>query len=120
MLIKDSDERTKTIVSHKQLRRPIEEGMNLQEVTDLVRLQGRFYEMSAEQRKEALALEQQYTDLAAANQCPGDPLHPFYYHIYAQTLPPEAAYRIKRAEISRVSKSLEESQTKGFKRRYVF
>ena len=35
MLIKDSDERTKTIVSHKQLRRPIEEGMNLQEVTDL-------------------------------------------------------------------------------------
>lgn len=94
--------------------------MNLQEVTDLMLLQGKFYEMSVEQREDALALEQQYTDLAAANQCPGDRLHPFYYHVYSQTLPPEAAYRIKRAEISRVNKSLEESQTKGFKRRYIF
>ena len=57
-----------------------------------------------------------------ADHSPDDKLHPYYYHVYSQTLPPEQAYRIKRAEIGRVSTTLEESRSKSFmkRRRFIY
>ena len=54
---------------------------------------------------------------------PTDPLHPFYYHIYASTLPPESAYRlVPMHHKNRVSKSVEESKSRAFmpQRRYLY
>ena len=53
---------------------------------------------------------------------PDDPLHPYFYHVYASTLPPEAAYRVVPKKKGIVSSTLEISKSKAFqsKRRYVF
>ena len=67
-------------------------------------------------------MEQQYLEMAAADQSPDDKLHPYYYHIYSQSLPTEAAYRVMRAEIHQKSTTLIESKSSAFRknRRYIF
>ena len=66
------------------------------------------------------------------NSLPADPLHPFYYHIYASTLPPESAYRLVPkskfiinnicVDKDRISKGVEESKSRAYMhhRRYLY
>lgn len=51
------DERTIEDQPLERLRQPIREGVDFQDVPDLLRLQGRYYEMAAAQRQQAVELE---------------------------------------------------------------
>jgi hypothetical protein len=59
----------------------------------LLRVHGQFYQLSAAQRGDHLASEQRLLD-EFRSELPTDPKHPFFYHIFTNTLPPEAAYRL--------------------------
>ena len=107
--------------------KPLNEGIDFVSVPDQMRLHGKYYQLSKSQRRQAKELEQKYMQMYTDNQSPdekcGGKLHPYYYHVYESTLPPESAYRIKRAEIDRVSAAtVEEASSKEFKpnRRYIF
>ena len=54
-------------------------------------VQGRYYEMSEAQRAQHLKKERIYKK---RRLIPDDPLHPFFYHVYSDTLPLEIAYRV--------------------------
>ena len=45
---------------------------------------------------------------------PDDPMHPYFYHVYASTLPPETAYRVVPKKKDLVSSTLEISKSKAF------
>ena len=53
----------------------------------------KFYEMSEAQRAEHLEFEKKLKE-QFKNELPADPRHPFYYHVWTHTKPPEAAYRL--------------------------
>ena len=60
--------------------------LNLDDPHDLMKIQGKYYQMSNEQRLAMLEKEQEFN---ALEQIPNDPMHPGYYIIYTNTLPPE-------------------------------
>ena len=45
---------------------------------------------------------------------------PFLYFIYANTLPPEEAYRVIHPKTNLVTNNLKETKVKGYKRRFIF
>lgn len=51
----------------------------------------KYNQLPQAKRLEMLAKDAEYLRM---KKMPSDPLHPFYYHVYAHTLPPEQAYRI--------------------------
>ena len=54
------------------------------------------------------------------NTIPNDPKNPFYYFIFKDTLPPEEAYRIIHPSSNLVTKNLNETKVKGYRRRFIF
>ena len=51
---------------------------------------------------------------------PDDPLHPFFYHVYSDTLPLEISYRIIDDRKDLVTEDFPSTQVKGYKRRFIF
>jgi len=49
----------------------------------------RFYEMTLEQEAEHMEIENQFRTIDVSN----NPMDPFFYHVYTDTLPLETAYR---------------------------
>ena len=53
---------------------------------ELINIHGHYYDLSNFQQEEMLRIEKEYSNY---EKMPIDPLHPFFYHIYSNTLPPE-------------------------------
>jgi hypothetical protein len=49
-----------------------------------------------------------------------DGCDPFYYHIYQDSLPPEAAYRILHPKKDQVTTDIAHMKVKGYKKRAIF
>ena len=109
--------------SLKTLLSPIEEQtFNFNNVGDLMRLQGHFYDLSPAQRQDYMKSERAMIAMFEKGNMPDDPLHPYYYHIYTRTLPDEVGYRLVPKAKDKISKGLEESKSHAFMnhRRFIY
>lgn len=82
---------TKNTADPPSFRPLSQQDLDLRNVGDLMLVQGRYEELSLEQKKEMQRLEKQYVK---RTKMPSDPHDPFFYHVYEYTLPREDHYRI--------------------------
>ena len=54
------------------------------------------------------------------DELPKNSQSPFYYHVYADTIPVEYHYRLIPPDIKLVSKSAQEFRVKGYRRRFIY
>ena len=80
-------------------------------------LQGRFYELSEEQQKQMLLLENKYFK---RTKLPTSGKDPIWYHVFQNSLPLEQAYRVVPSWKDRKVSKPEELKVKGFKKRQFF
>ena len=105
-------------VSSKHLYTPIrEQNLDMTNVDHLMRVQCNWHKLSEEQKQDLLDQESKYKAMVGM---PKDPKHPFFYHVYLDTLPPEQAYRLKPKRRFAITNNQEEMKVKGYKRRYYY
>lgn len=63
-----------------------EQNLDMTNVDHLMRVQCNWHKLSEEQKLDLLDQEANYK---AMDCMPKDPRHPFYYHVFVDTLPPE-------------------------------
>ena len=61
-----------------------------------------------------------FREFTRHGRTPDDPLHPFYYHVFRHTLPPEAAYRAVPKTTDIVAEDMKWVKKKGRNRRLIF
>ena len=91
--------------------------LNFKEISDLMKVHGRFYEMSADQQKEFIDIENSYSaDYQATNVT-----DPFLHHIFQSSLPSEVCFRADPVEKRLISTgAFTDLKKKGYKRRFIF
>ena len=72
--------------------RPLDQQeLRFDNVEHLMHVHGRYHELSDVQKEQMIILEKKYLKM---NEFPNDRFHPFFYHVYSQTLPLEHHYRV--------------------------
>ena len=86
-------------------------------VDDLMAVQGNYHRLGEHQRKQMIGQETVYRQFP---KMPADPNHPFFYHVYSDTLPPREAYLLKSDLRDITTESLESTRLKTYKRRHFY
>ena len=94
-----------------------EQTLDFKNVFDLMRVHGRFDELSAEQLAQHTEAENSYpSDYQTSNI-----MDPFLYHVFKSSLPTEILYRAEPAQREIVGPSdIKDIKKKGFKWRFIY
>ena len=112
------DSNINLIIEKTPLYPPLsQQNLDFTDISTLMMIQGRFYELSEQQQKQMLLLEKKY---CKRTKLPTSGNDPFWYHIFQDSLPFEQVYRTVPSLKDRKVNKPEELKVKGFKKRQFF